>query len=723
MAQRRRQSAPGGAKAREDRSDWLMAFSPDGETPRALTLPQHRPADREVVTFRELRYRSHAGRWSLPLGRGEAPWGSEAGGQGPRPAGDKEQALGRRGQSRPDPADGGQRFPGGHQGPRDGGRMAGDHPRAKGSLASGRAQEEAPSPDGRSERARGKADGRDKSIKEGLLWAVNVSVDQIVSHFSVARNIVQKAQLGDSRVSPLVGQLVLGGLCPALEAVVRDGLKPHQQDLIVGRRPNSPWSVVEASLKAGSAPRTLTSLYAQLDQLPQLGNPRRKFNAFVFGLLNLKRLDIWISALHDSTEVLRTHYVPTAFLLLSHSCCRPLFEELLLLLQPLAVLTFHLDPLFEYHHPSTAADPGGGGSEPGLREPSRPGGTPQHHHHQQQQQRAKGRRADEGPAEEVERGGGAETGYTLQQTLEQVGRWGDRLAQSLAALQKPPAPARPPHGADPDFSPPTALLRAGEGLPGRQRKLSWWDQLGHSSQIYLAPSREGSVFAKWMKPAAASNADSLHDRSKTPAATLATATGQEGGGVRNPGSGLRGSDGGGLGAGPAEDGQQDPTPSGAVPPGESRPPTASLRSEPDRTCPSRAGERLWLGRLFGARVPGTYSPGEPPPHQEGKAQRGRLPSAWLQVSLSPFDQRTRALPAGTDRAPPSPPEANPPAQDPTKPARRVRTLCDHTATEEDHLSFRRGETLEIVACVDEDWIRCCHGDASGLVPIGYTSLI
>uniref|UniRef100_A0A8D2KWE9 RUN domain-containing protein n=1 Tax=Varanus komodoensis TaxID=61221 RepID=A0A8D2KWE9_VARKO len=78
------------------------------------------------------------------------------------------------------------------------------------------------------------------------------SVDKIVAHFSTARNLVQKAQLGDSRLSPDVGYLILNTLCPALRALVSDGLKPFQKDVITGQRPSSPWSVVEASAKPAS---------------------------------------------------------------------------------------------------------------------------------------------------------------------------------------------------------------------------------------------------------------------------------------------------------------------------------------------------------------------------------------------------------------------------------------------------------------------------------------
>lgn len=62
-----------------------------------------------------------------------------------------------------------------------------------------------------------------------------------------------QAQLGDSRLSPDVGHLVLTTLCPALHALVADGLKPFRKDLITGQRRSSPWSVVEASVKPGES--------------------------------------------------------------------------------------------------------------------------------------------------------------------------------------------------------------------------------------------------------------------------------------------------------------------------------------------------------------------------------------------------------------------------------------------------------------------------------------
>uniref|UniRef100_H9H1W7 Uncharacterized protein n=1 Tax=Meleagris gallopavo TaxID=9103 RepID=H9H1W7_MELGA len=95
------------------------------------------------------------------------------------------------------------------------------------------------------------------SFLSALLIAVSTAVDKVIAHFSSARNLVQKAQLGDSWLSPDVGYLLLHTLCPALYGLVEDGLKPFQKDVITGQRRNSPWSVVEASVKTGRCGETL----------------------------------------------------------------------------------------------------------------------------------------------------------------------------------------------------------------------------------------------------------------------------------------------------------------------------------------------------------------------------------------------------------------------------------------------------------------------------------
>nr|XP_008982816.3 AP-4 complex accessory subunit RUSC1 isoform X1 [Callithrix jacchus] len=276
--------------------------------------------------------------------------------------------------------------------------------------------------------------GQLQEQKKGLLIAVSASVDKIISHFGAARNLVQKAQLGDSRLSPDVGHLVLTTLCPALHALVADGLKPFRKDLITGQRRSSPWSVVEASVKPGSSTRSLGTLYSQVSRLAPLSSSRSRFHAFILGLLNTKQLELWFSSLQEDAGLLSLLYLPTGFFSLARGGCPSLSTELLLLLQPLSVLTFHLDLLFEHHHHLPLGPP---------QAPAPPGPPP-----------------------------------ALQQTMQAVLHLGGRLAQSLRGTSKEAAP-------DPSDSPnlPT---------PG-----SWWEQLTQASRVYASGGTEGFPFSRW----------------------------------------------------------------------------------------------------------------------------------------------------------------------------------------------------------------------------------
>uniref|UniRef100_A0A8C9UWI5 RUN and SH3 domain containing 1 n=1 Tax=Spermophilus dauricus TaxID=99837 RepID=A0A8C9UWI5_SPEDA len=275
--------------------------------------------------------------------------------------------------------------------------------------------------------------GQLQEQKKGLLIAVSASVDKIISHFGAARNLVQKAQLGDSRLSPDVGHLVLTTLCPALHALVADGLKPFRKDLITGQRRSSPWSVVEASVKPGSS-SSLGSLYSQVSRLAPLSSSRSRFHAFILGLLNTKQLELWFSSLQEDAGLLSLLYLPTGFFSLARGGCPSLSTELLLLLQPLSVLTFHLDLLFEHHHHLPLGQP---------QAPAPPGPPP-----------------------------------ALQQTVQAVLHWGGRLAQSLRGTSGEGAP-----NPSPSPSPPTPV--------------SWWEQLTQASRVYASGGTEGFPLPRW----------------------------------------------------------------------------------------------------------------------------------------------------------------------------------------------------------------------------------
>ncbi|XP_035862319.1 uncharacterized protein rusc1 isoform X6 [Sander lucioperca] len=186
--------------------------------------------------------------------------------------------------------------------------------------------------------------------KKALVSAVSVAVEVILAQFSSSRTVVQKALSGDSTINPSLGRLVLQCLCPALHSLLTNGLKPHQSDLIAGRRPNSTWGLVQASTRPGPKTQALFYLQVRVGELPQLRQSKHRFNAFLLGLLNTKLLDVWLSHLQSCSDVLETYYHPTSFMRLSLSACQPLFEELLLVLQPLSLLTFNLDLLFQHHH-------------------------------------------------------------------------------------------------------------------------------------------------------------------------------------------------------------------------------------------------------------------------------------------------------------------------------------------------------------------------------------
>ncbi|KAM9642594.1 AP-4 complex accessory subunit RUSC2 isoform 2-T2 [Trichechus inunguis] len=199
------------------------------------------------------------------------------------------------------------------------------------------------SPDGNSE-----AISIDLLQKKGLVKAVNTAVDLIVAHFGTSRDPGVKAKLGNSSVSPNVGHLVLKYLCPAVRAVLEDGLKAFVLDVIIGQRKNMPWSVVEASTQLGPSTKVLHGLCNKVSQFPELTSHTMRFNAFILGLLNIRSLEFWFNHLYNHEDIIQTHYQPWGFLSAAHTVCPGLFEELLLLLQPLALLPFSLDLLFQH---------------------------------------------------------------------------------------------------------------------------------------------------------------------------------------------------------------------------------------------------------------------------------------------------------------------------------------------------------------------------------------
>uniref|UniRef100_A0A3B1K7H0 SH3 domain-containing protein n=1 Tax=Astyanax mexicanus TaxID=7994 RepID=A0A3B1K7H0_ASTMX len=158
----------------------------------------------------------------------------------------------------------------------------------------------------------------------------NTAVDLIVAHFGTSRDPGVKAKLGNSSVSPNVGHLILKYLCPAVRDVLQDGLRAYVLDIIIGQRRNQPWSVVEASTQLGETQRQ-REMKIKINKIIMMIMTKIS-DKITFGFISLP----WTA-----------HYQPWGFLSLSQGACQPMLEELLLLLQPLSLLPFDLDLLFE----------------------------------------------------------------------------------------------------------------------------------------------------------------------------------------------------------------------------------------------------------------------------------------------------------------------------------------------------------------------------------------
>ncbi|XP_029941471.1 iporin [Salarias fasciatus] len=183
--------------------------------------------------------------------------------------------------------------------------------------------------------------------RRGLLRSVSRAVDLIMAHFGSSRDPEEKMRLGNSSCSPTIAGLVLEHLCPAVQNILEDGLRDHKLDVIIGQRRNHCWGVVEISTRIGPSTRVLQSLVSKIRQCPQLTSHCMRLRAFIMGLLNLRALEFWLSHLQSQKDVVKTYYHSWGFLSMSLGRCQPLFQELLLLLQPLSALPFDLNLLLE----------------------------------------------------------------------------------------------------------------------------------------------------------------------------------------------------------------------------------------------------------------------------------------------------------------------------------------------------------------------------------------
>ncbi|NXX80548.1 RUSC1 protein, partial [Urocolius indicus] len=422
-------------------------------------------------------------------------------------------------------------------------------------------------------------------------------------------------------------------------------------------------------------------------------------------------------------------YSPTAFFALSQGPLPQLADELLLLLQPLSVLTFHLDLLFEHHHlpvdvrplsrrlesPLALAHGAQGALEPSLEGQSHPtGAKPEDELPPDALGRATGAESNTRSLSQAGLGPGPQVGAVLQETFQHVLRWGDQLSRALLRAESSQETCR--SQADPQDT--------GLGFSG------WWGQLSQASRIYGAPSKEKTPFVWWTKLRAAAGDPSPGQAPRSQPATselrgtelqlLQTkAPSQPSNPKLSSSSDTSGTSSPEDLALLAEAGTptklDDPTAGEkilAVPLEPRRSGNGAAPSEAEAADPPAPAKGSWLGRLFGATNP-SASP-------DTVSAKSRRPSSWLSPSTRVLAVVVKGLvPEKTQVQG----EAEKNTPDPPQTHRAVRALCDHTGTADGHLSFQKGDILQLLSTVDEDWICCCHGNSTGLVPVGYTSLI
>nr|XP_022307094.1 uncharacterized protein LOC111113269 isoform X2 [Crassostrea virginica] len=179
--------------------------------------------------------------------------------------------------------------------------------------------------------------------KRGLLTEVSRVSEVILNHFSAAQNPFDKLRLGSSADTREIGDLVLNRLCPALNQVVGNGLKPFLNGFqMFGRVNVTVWKVAEISAEQGPYTRAIHDLVQQLKSHPGLTNCAAKFEAFLFGLLNLRLLDYWMGYLRYSDALTDKFYNTDSVVILSRTCHERAYDEMLISLQPLSVLPFQL---------------------------------------------------------------------------------------------------------------------------------------------------------------------------------------------------------------------------------------------------------------------------------------------------------------------------------------------------------------------------------------------
>ncbi|XP_043581062.1 uncharacterized protein LOC122567046 isoform X6 [Bombus pyrosoma] len=185
----------------------------------------------------------------------------------------------------------------------------------------------------------------DLDEKRKMILSVNKAVDLLLKYWNT-ESIHSRQNYNDKNEC---AQICVSNLCPALYAIMSDGLKSHLNSTF-GPITNSVWQVVEASSQQGPVTKTLNELVQKINGEDVITEGMLKFHAFVFGLLNLRALDAWFAYLCTRESILRKHYNNNSLFVaaLANASAREVVDALLHILNPLAFCPFQLDLLYQY---------------------------------------------------------------------------------------------------------------------------------------------------------------------------------------------------------------------------------------------------------------------------------------------------------------------------------------------------------------------------------------
>uniref|UniRef100_A0A4W4GA47 Uncharacterized protein n=1 Tax=Electrophorus electricus TaxID=8005 RepID=A0A4W4GA47_ELEEL len=170
-------------------------------------------------------------------------------------------------------------------------------------------------------------------------------------------------------------------------------------------------------------------------------------------------------------NIIAAHYHPWGFLPLSQGACQPMFEELLLLLQPLSLLPFDLDLLFEPHQLQKGQE------------------------HMRRKKQLCSARQDLDQS--------ARSTFQLMRSKGTLGvnlmDGRDKSADRMKGVGEEDGERERKIERDGQREREKKRERDGDAARLRSKQSGWWFQLMQSSQVYIDNSTQGSKFVKWEK--------------------------------------------------------------------------------------------------------------------------------------------------------------------------------------------------------------------------------